>query len=81
MTDAELRERMKACLAGWKEIDAFREAESFSELPQTDTASMLGAFNGMALAHVRRFPAEPTSGLIEQQRLFGLARSKRSRSV
>lgn len=74
MTNDELRERMKAYVQGWKEIDAIREKERQRELPKTDTPSMLGAFNGMALAHVQRFPAEPTSGLMEMQRLFALNR-------
>lgn len=76
MSDAELRERMKASVQGWKEIDAICEMERLRDLPKTRTASMLGAFNGMALAYVRRFPPEPTSGLIEQQRLFGVARKR-----
>lgn len=65
---------MKAYVQGWKEIDAIREEERQRQPPKTDTPSMLGAFNGMALAHIRRFPAEPTSGLIEMQSRFALAR-------
>lgn len=65
---------MKAYVQGWKEIDAIREEERQRELPKTDTPLMLGAFNGMALAHVQRFPANPTSGMIEMQRRFALAR-------
>ena len=73
MTQEELRELMKARLAGWRELDAFREAERDRELPKTHTPSMLGAFNGMVLRFVRDCPPEPWSGLIEQQHLFSKA--------
>lgn len=80
MTNEELRERMKAQLAGWREIDAIREAERALELPKTSTPAMLGAFNGMALRFVRQYPPGPSSGLIEQQWLFAKGRAEISTS-
>ncbi len=70
MTDEELHARMKAYAMGWKEVGEYLEAERRAQVRQTNTPRELPAFNGMAAAWVKRFPAPPTSGLIEQQRLF-----------
>lgn len=74
MTPEELHARMKAYAMGWNEVGEYLEAERRERVRKTDTARELGAFDGMILAALDRFPPEPTSGLIEQQRLFSQLR-------
>ncbi|MEQ1861705.1 MAG: hypothetical protein ABMA13_17440 [Chthoniobacteraceae bacterium] len=77
MTQDQQREIVKRMLEGYK----FLEQERRERVRQTDTARELSAFDGMALAALTRFPPEPTSGLIEQQRLFRRMRAMSTPSV
>jgi hypothetical protein len=70
MSEDEMRERLKAYVMGWKETGEFLEAERRERVRRTDCVQELPVFNGIVLAGLERFPAAPTSGLIEQQRLF-----------
>jgi hypothetical protein len=75
MTAEELHARMKAYAMGWKEVGEYLEAERRERVRGTDTVRELCAFDGMALAWLKRFPPPATSGLIEQQRLFSRLRT------
>lgn len=66
MTKDEQRAIIKRMLEGYE----FLERERRKRVRQTDTARELSAFDGLALGALERFPPAPTSGLIEQQRLF-----------
>jgi hypothetical protein len=74
MTADELHARMKAYAMGWKEVGEYLETERRARVRRSDTVRELSAFNGMAAAWLKRFPPAPTSGLIEQQRLFSRMR-------
>ena len=69
MTDEELHARMKAWAMGWKEIGEYLEAERRERVRNSETLGFR-AFNGMALWEAKCRPPEPTSGLVEQQRIF-----------
>lgn len=69
MTDEELHARMKAYAMGWKETGEILEAERREQVRRSQTAQF-AAFDGMALWHAQRRPPLPTSGLVEQQRIF-----------
>jgi hypothetical protein len=43
---------------------------------ESDTMQSILAFRGLALAKVKSHPPAPTSGLIEQQRLFRLVEAR-----
>lgn len=75
MTDEELRARMKAYAMGWKETGEILDAERRERVRETETPARLHAFDGLALFSLARFPPPPTSGLIEQQRLFAKLRA------
>lgn len=78
MTDEELRVRMKAYVLGWQETGEFMEAERRERVRETETPARLHAFDGLALFSLARFPPPPTSGLIEQQRLFAKLRAAKA---
>jgi hypothetical protein len=80
VTAEELHARMKAYAMGWKEVGEYLEAERRERVRRTDTVRELCAFDGMALAWLKRFPPPPTSGLIEQQRLFSRPRGSKEKS-
>ena len=75
MTDEELRARMKAYVMGWQETGELLEAERREQVREMKTPARLRAFDGLALFSLPRFPPPPTSGLIEQQRLFAKLRA------
>lgn len=66
VTKDQQREIVKRMLEGYE----FLEQERRERVRATNTARELSAFDGMALAALTRFPPAPTSGLIEQQRIF-----------
>jgi hypothetical protein len=76
MTAEELHARMKAYAMGWKETGELLEAERRARVRETDTVRQLSVFDGLALASLARFPPPPTSGLIEQQRVFAKLRRR-----
>jgi hypothetical protein len=80
MTAEELQARMKAYAMGWKEVGEYLEAERRERVRRSDTVRELSAFNGMAAAWLKRFPPSPTSGLIEQQRLFSRMRDLKDKA-
>jgi hypothetical protein len=74
-------EEQRACVKRMLEGYAYLEQERRDRVRRTDTVKELSAFDGLALAALDRFPPPPTSGLIEQQRLFARMRTTQSLSV
>lgn len=75
MTDAELRERMKAYLKGWKETGEILEAERYEHVRNTNTAESIARLSGMVDLAVRAdFHPEPC-GLIEFHEILARSRS------
>jgi hypothetical protein len=75
MTDEELRVKMKEWVENWKTLGPILEAERRERIRRSVTREEFAAFDGMALAALERFPNTPTSGLVEQQRIFMKAHS------
>jgi len=75
MTDAELRERMKAYIKGWEETGELLDAERNERLRKTDTVAALQRLNSLFNSAVYLHPPEPTSGLVEFYEI--LSRSRR----
>lgn len=65
MTDAELRERMKAYVKGWEETHAILEAERYERVRNANTADSLRRLNSLFNSAVHLHPPNPTSGLVE----------------
>jgi hypothetical protein len=65
MTDAELRERMKAHVMSWKETGEILEAERWERVRHADTAESLRRLNSLFDSAIRLHPPSPTSGLVE----------------
>ena len=74
MTEAELRERMKAYVQGWKETGEFLEAERYEHVRNADTAKSIALLSGMVDMAVRADFHPFPSGLIEFHEI--LSRSK-----
>ncbi len=70
MTAEELAQARK-CVDAWIRAEPELERIRRQEIRQTDTAKSMPAFDGLFESAVLHYPALPTSGLIEQQRLFG----------
>lgn len=66
MTDAEQREYLKRCQAGWD----YLAEERRERVRAVDTAQSLRLLGRLFNAAVRQYPPTLTSGLIEQQALF-----------
>jgi hypothetical protein len=75
MTDEELRVKMKEWVDNWTTLGPILEAERRERVRHSVTRDEFAAFDGMALAALERFPNKPTSGLVEQQRIFMKARA------
>lgn len=54
----------------WKRAGRVIEETRAEEIRKADTAQAMRALTGSVLAELQRRPAEPTSGLVEQQRWF-----------
>lgn len=69
--------RHKSYVLGWKAAGEALRAVRLRELRDTDTAAALQQLAGAFDDAVRRLPPRSTSGLVEQQRLFGLLAARR----
>jgi hypothetical protein len=71
---AEMTEQEKAdarkWIEAWKRATPELERMRRQDIRDADTARSIPAFDGLFEAAVRDFPPKPTSGLVEQQRLF-----------
>jgi len=54
----------------WRRAGEVMEKMQAEEIRTADTAQAMRALTGAVLAELQRRPAEPTSGLVEQQRWF-----------
>ena len=71
MTEEE-RIRSTKCVEAWKRAGPELERLRREDIRQVDTIKSMPAFDGAFESAVSHFPPQPTSGLIEQQRLFGV---------
>jgi hypothetical protein len=69
VTDAE-RAQLKEYVERWARVGPLLEKQREEEVRRSDTMAAFAIFAGMPLFNLKRFPPEPTSGLIEQQRWF-----------
>lgn len=70
---AEEQELTRRWVQTWKDAAPLLESIRREEIRATDTAQSMPAFDGLFEQAVRDFPPAPTSGLVEQQRLFQAA--------
>lgn len=68
--DSGQRARMKEYVERWKRVGPLLEAQREADVRQADTLSAFSFFAGMPKINAARFPAEPTSGLVQQQLWF-----------
>ena len=73
MTEEELRQA-KLWVETWKRAGPLLELQREEEVRTCDTSRAIQSLRGCFLDARARFPVDPTSGLVEQQRLFMLAR-------
>jgi len=73
MTDAE-REQMKAWVENWKRAGPLLERFRHEELRQLRHEDSLEMIDGLLQIGYQHRSDEPTSGLVEQQRIFMRAR-------
>jgi hypothetical protein len=73
MTEKEMALTRK-WIDAWKLAGPELERQRRQEIREADTSLSIPAFDGLFEAAIRDFPPEPTSGLVEQQRCFQLAR-------
>lgn len=65
MTEAELRDRLKAHVKSWRETGEILEAERRERVRNADTAESLLRLNSLFDSAVHLHPPSPTSGLVE----------------
>ena len=68
--DDAQRERIRERIAQWKRAAPVMERVRREDIRRTDTKQAMAWFAGAAEEMARRRPPKPTSGLIEQQRVF-----------
>ena len=73
MTEAE-KEQVRAWIRNWEKTGPILEELRWKSIREADTVRAIAAFDGAFQTAVRDIPPKPWSGLIEQQRLFQLAR-------
>lgn len=77
MTDAELHQRMKAYVMGWKETGEFLEAERRAQVRRSDTAKSIDLLDDAFESEIWLRPEpRPTSGMVEMQAVLSGARKK-----
>lgn len=69
---ADERTKAMICINAWKRAGPELEKMRREEIRRADTASSIPAFDGLFEQAVREFPPAATSGLVQQQRCFGL---------
>ena len=75
MNDEE-RELTRKWLRNWEELGPILEELRREDIRNAVTARAMASFDGLFETAVRDFPANPHSGLIEQQRLFKRVRER-----
>ncbi len=69
---------MKRWVEAWKRAGPELEKMREEDVRNADTQRAVRAFSGLVANAVKKFPPEPASGLVEQQRWFMLlAREQR----
>jgi len=69
MTDEE-REKLRTWVNGWKETGAVLEKLRREEIHNSNLAETILSLNDASQSALLFYPPQPTSGLIEMQRLF-----------
>ena len=72
--DAEKRQRMKEYVQRWKHLGPLLEAQREDDVRRSDTPGNIAAFGRLYAMALAASPPLPTSGLVEQQRLFSKLR-------
>ena len=70
----EQRELLKVYVQRWKVLGPLLEEQREEDVRRSDTPSNIAAFGRLYEMAVAASPPLPTSGLVEQQRLFTLLR-------
>ena len=73
MTEAK-KDQIRAWIRNWEKVGPILERLRLESLPSVDTAAAIEAFDLAYKSARLHIPPRPTSGLIEQQRWFKLAR-------
>lgn len=68
--DEEAQDELRRYALRWHRIDPLLEEQREEDVRRSDTASNIAAFARLWRAVVRQNPPEPSSGLVEQQRIF-----------
>jgi hypothetical protein len=71
---AEEKNQVRAWFRRWDKAASVMENLRVESVRFADTARAIAAFDGAFETAIRDLPAKPYSGLVEQQRLFKLAR-------
>ncbi len=77
--DAAQREQIRERIAQGKRAAPVLERVRREDIRRADTGRAMEQLNGFVLAHARRVPPRPTSGLVEQQRVFQRAAPRHDR--
>src|SRR5262249_8604833 len=70
----EEKARIRAWFQKWDEVAPIMENLRLEAIRSADTMKAIAAFDGAFETSIRDLPPKPYSGLVEQQRLFKLAR-------
>jgi hypothetical protein len=70
------RTSIRRSVEAWQRAAPVLESVRRENIRNADTVKSIRAFRGLVLAKVKSHPPAPTSGLIEQQRLFRLVSAK-----
>jgi hypothetical protein len=70
------RASIRLSVEAWQRASPVLESVRRENIQGANTVKSILAFRGLVLAKVKTHPAAPTSGLIEQQRLFRLVASR-----
>jgi hypothetical protein len=73
MTETE-KAQTRAWLRNWETLGPILEEVRRQSIRKAQTAAAIAAFDGAFETALRDLPPKPYSGLVEQQRLFKLAR-------
>jgi len=75
MTDLQ-RASIRRSVEAWQRAAPVMESVRRENIRESDTVKSILAFRGLVLAKVKSHPPVPTSGLVEQQRLFRLVQAR-----
>ncbi len=73
-TEAERHALMKEYVERWKRLGPLLEAQREEDVRRSETVSNIAAFGRLYSMALASSPPQPTSGLVEQQRLFSRIR-------